>query len=279
MKIGFWNIAGKLSARKKPQKTIKKIVVDWFLESDLDIAVLLECGISVRELEADLKCLVHYEHCPSTVSGSYFSVFKKREIGLSNPIGSEESRIQTRRITLPFEKDISLVMIHYQSKREWNEVDQDAHLPVLKYYIDQLEQNVGHDRTIILGDFNMNPFQAGMVMSTGLHATMDKITAKEGSRIVAQKKFKYFYNPMWSFFGQEGKGEVNGTYYYRSAKPITYFWNIFDQVILRPSLIDVFNEKNLQIITAIKEQKLITSKGRIDETISDHLPVVFELNI
>jgi len=83
---------------------------------------------------------------------------------------------------------------------------------------------------------------------------------------------------MWSFFGEEGKGEVNGTYYYRKKGHICYYWNILDQVIFRPEVIEYFDEDSLQIITNTPNYNLLKSNGRVNEKISDHLPVMFKLN-
>jgi len=36
------------------------------------------------------------------------------------------------------------------------------------------ELGIGHERTVLMGDFNMNPFEIGMISATGLHAVMDR---------------------------------------------------------------------------------------------------------
>ena len=118
-----------------------------------------------------------------------------------------------------------------------------------------------------------------MVQTTGLHATMDKHTARKNYRTVSEIRYDFFYNPMWSFFGEKGKGITNGTYYYNSSKPICYFWNILDQVIIRPSLLDNFNEESLKIVTEINGVSLLNNDGIIYNKISDHLPISFEIHL
>ncbi|MFN0037665.1 MAG: hypothetical protein ACKVUS_21600 [Saprospiraceae bacterium] len=191
----------------------------------------------------------------------------------------EERRLAAWQIIDPIYGNFSLVMLHFQSRLHWSEADQNAHSSKLKLFIDDLEKQVSHDRTVVLGDFNMNPFQFGMVQAFGLHTTMDRRMAEMGSRMVDRDSYKFFYNPMWSFFGEKGKGQTNGTYFYRSANPIAYFWNIFDQVILRPSLLPAFDEDSLQILTNIRQTSLLNHTGVVDKNISDHLPVVFNLNL
>lgn len=181
---------------------------------------------------------------------------------------------------VPLYGNFSLVLVHFPSKLHWQDSDQNAYSSEVRYFVEQLEAQLGHDRTVLVGDFNMHPFQAGMVQATGLHATMDRRTAESERRVVQGKSYPFFYNPMWSFFGEKGKGEVNGTYFYPpSGQPLAYFWHVFDQVILRPSMLPVFDEDSLQIITRIGSTNLLTDKGVVHKNISDHLPVVFNLNL
>lgn len=275
MKIGFWNIASKQTVE------LNDLIFHWSQIFDLDILLLLECNISkvklLDSLNRDGKSRYFWSASP-LFENSYFSVFTKLEGTFSRPI-KEEKRIQARNVIDPVFGNFTLVLIHYQSRLNWDESDQNAHSSEIKYFIDSVEMIAGHDRTIVIGDFNMNPFQMGMVQTSGLHATMDRRIAEMGSRVLDGKIYKFFYNPMWSFFGEKGKGEVNGTYFYRAAKPVTYFWNIFDQVILRPSLLDIFDEESLQILTQIGNTKLLNQQNVVDTRISDHLPVVFELNL
>jgi|GEM_PF-2684582 len=83
--------------------------------------------------------------------------------------------------------------------------------------------------------------------------------------IVDGEHYKFLYNPMWSFFGEKGAREVNGTYFNKSVRPVSYFWNIFDQVILRPSLLATFDEDFLQISTRIGATNLLNPSGRIEK--------------
>ena len=64
--------------------------------------------------------------------------------------------------------------------------------------IAHVEENAGHQRTILVGDFNMNPFETGMVAARGLHGVMSRHIAQRGSRTVQGRSYPFFYNPMWS---------------------------------------------------------------------------------
>ena len=142
--------------------------------------------------------------------------------------------------------------------------------------VEEAETRVGHDRTVIIGDFNMNPFETGMVSADGFHAVMDRNIASKVSRTVGGKECKYFYNPMWQLMGDD-QNDCLGTYYYRGSH-ISYFWNTFDQVLLRPSLINYFQHKNLSIISKLRNETLIRN-NKIDKKVSAHLPILIKLDL
>jgi len=177
----------------------------------------------------------------------------------------------------PLGQKVYFVLVHLSSKLYYEGSDQDAMVPEIKKFIDTIETTNNSSNTIVLGDFNMDPFQNGMIQATGFHSTFDKRTARQGKRTIQGKEYKYFYNPMWSFYGELGKGDVHGSYYNAISKPICYFWNIFDQILLRPELLEFFDEDSLKILTSIDGTDLLNKHSRVNNEISDHLPVEFEL--
>jgi hypothetical protein len=83
-----------------------------------------------------------------------------------------------------------------------------------------------------------------------------------------------FYNPMWKFLSNEAP--PYGTYFYDSGGIVNYYWHIFDQVIMRPQLIEAFDDDSLSIVTQIGGTSLL-AKGKPDKQYSDHLPIFFSL--
>lgn len=121
----------------------------------------------------------------------------------------------------------------------------------------------------------MNPFESGVVSSEGLHAMMTKRIARAGSRKVSGENRPFFYNPMWRFFGERPDAPP-GTYYYpASGKVIAFHWNIFDQVLLRPELMDCL--KDVRILDRIGPMPLLKDQIPVHDVGSDHLPVLFVL--
>ena len=174
---------------------------------------------------------------------------------------------------------ITLVVCHLPSKLNNSDANQSELTEDIKEFIDRVEKKSGHHRTIICGDLNMNPFDEGLIKARGLHAVMERNIALKNAAIINGKKYYFFYNPMWSFLGDMGKGKVCGTMYYNSSKPINYYWHLYDQILMRPEMIPFFDDMKLDIITEISENKLITSNNIIDSKYSDHLPLIFKFNI
>lgn len=130
--------------------------------------------------------------------------------------------------------------------------------------------------SLIIGDFNMNPFERGMVAASAMHAIPSSDVARRYSRIIKDNEYSMFYNPMWNLYGDfDG---TPGTYFYRNSDYVCYFWNIFDQVIIHPSLIDNFDKKSLKIIKGINNTNFINKKGIPNKSISDHLPIFFKIS-
>ena len=85
---------------------------------------------------------------------------------------------------------------------------------------------------------------------------------------------------MWNLFGDKTPG-APGTYFYPdSGNPFVFFWNMFDQVLIRPELLDEFIYNELKIMTSIEDISLLNSRGVPDKiNYSDHLPIYFKLKL
>ena len=183
-----------------------------------------------------------------------------------------------RHLINPLYPDLILGVAHLPSKLYRNSEEQALLSTRFRTTIQGIEEQLGHSRTVLLGDFNMDPFEIGMVNSESFHAVMDRNTAIEESRIVEYEQRYFFYNPMWSMMGDLSDGPP-GTYYKRRGS-ISYFWHTFDQVLLRPSLIECFDTHSLAIITEVREESLLRDNGRPDtDKASDHLPIFFRLEL
>lgn len=265
--ILFWNI------NKKP---LLEDIVLLCRHHEVDILILAESTISdisvLRALNPgiDRKYLAPFN--PSSRLSFYFR-YPPESISLV----TDEGGIAIRRIRPPIGADMLLVALHLSSKLYMTEEDQKFQAIRTASVIQEAERRIGHTRTLVIGDFNMNPFEVGVVGADCFHAVMDRRIARKVSRSVQGKEQPFFYNSMWGLMGDLSPGPP-GTYYYSSSSYVSYFWNTFDQVLLRPDLLDVFSPEDLVIISEIGEKNLIKNFKISSET-SDHLPIMIKLAI
>ncbi len=112
---------------------------------------------------------------------------------------------------------------------------------------------------------------------------MSRSIAGERSRTVLTNPYTFFYNPMWSrmresFNVQTGIYSPPGTYYYRNSDHICYFWNTFDQVLIRPDLLERWDDESLQVISSVLDTSFLTpARHPGGKHGSDHLPILFKL--
>lgn len=263
----FWNVHRRVSA-----EAIAKLA--W--QHEVDVLILAECSLHPATLLLALNVeRTEFDYAPSPGCDK-IQIFTRFPPDFLLPL-EETPRLTIRRLALPGLSEILLAAVHLLDKGSVSEESQKFELSRLSRLIRQVEAREGNDRTVLLGDFNVNPFESGMVATDGLHAVMTRRIAASEARTVQSESFPFFYNPMWGFFGDHSTGPP-GTYHYRAAESVCYFWNIFDQVLLRPSLLGMFKNENLQILTGDLEVPLL-SKRKGTPRLSDHLPILFKLSL
>ena len=139
------------------------------------------------------------------------------------------------------------------------------------------EDRRNHRNTVFVGDFNMNPFDPGMTLVTGVHGLMTAQLARRSDRKYRNRAYRRFYNPMWGLFGDRTPGPA-GTHYWRSSQPHNTHWAMLDQVLVRPALIDKL--ATLAILDHDGKHSLLAADGAPDKKyLSDHLPIFFTLDV
>jgi Endonuclease/Exonuclease/phosphatase family len=265
----FWNINC---------KPLAPVIADLAQEQHADIVALVECNIEPHVLLTALNSVEgsDFHLAPGLSEGIRIFTRFSRSF-LTRIFNGESERLIIRRLSLPARLEVLLCVAHLPSKLYWSSDDQLHECIEIARKITEAEDKAGHQRTVLVGDFNMNPFETGLVTAGELHAVMSREVASGRSRTVQGREYRYFYNPMWNKFG-DANGNTAGSYFYRAPKPISYFWNVFDQVLIRPELAEKFDPKRLQILKSVGEESLVRGNGRPDSTrFSDHLPIVFEL--
>ena len=131
-------------------------------------------------------------------------------------------------------------------------------------------------KSIIVGDFNLQPYSRGIAGIFGFNATMSIPIAKKEFRSVEGEKRFYYYNPMWKLMGDNKL--VQGTYYVDSdQQDLSMFWYSFDEVLIRPYFIDRFNWEYFGLVEKTEMFNLIKDYKINKTKFSDHLPLKFEI--
>jgi hypothetical protein len=264
----FWNVGGADRAQ---------LIAKAAAERELDIVVLAESDVDVARFLAELEAGAGTGYfCPHSEVMRLQIFSRSQAFGLEEIYGSINGRLTVRTLVLDGFEFLFAAM-HLASKRYWDPLSQQVEVQSLADEIRDVEQRQGHRRTILVGDLNVNPFEHGVVAAAGLHAMMTKADIAKGSRVVQDKEYPFFYNPMWGLFGDRTPGPA-GSYYYRGGEQISYDWNLFDQLLLRPDALQ-FVEEKVELLTTISGVNLASELGRPNRAVgSDHFPLFFCIN-
>ncbi len=269
--IMFWNVG---------KKNLGQVVATLAEEYRVDIVILAEYPNTPTTILSTLnpRNNAQFEYCPS-VQETRLSIFTRFSANFVKPLLDAPSKYMTiRRIVLPARPSFTLAALHLASKRHTSEADQHSEAIDHATQIREIESVHQTEDTLVIGDFNMNPFEPGLVDASGFHAVMEKTTALQESRTVKGQEYPFFYNPMWNYLG-DISDFTPGTYFYRQGNKVVYFWNMFDQVLLRPALLPYFADDSVRIITKYGTTSLLDSSNRpYRKQFSDHLPILLTLN-
>lgn len=260
----FWNL------NRRP---LTRAVCDIVHEHTIDVVILAECDLSTSNLLGALNSNSSEFHVP-TAPVSCFKIFTRFRGDFMRP-RHDSPRLAIRRLVLPAREEITLVVLHLPSKLYFDPDSQMCEAIVAVDKIREEETEAGHDRTVVVGDFNMNPFDKGLVVAPGFHAVMARSIAARGSRQIQGREYPFFYNPMWNLIGD--RHPAAGTYYYERADHMTLFWNTFDQVLVRPALVRGLPVDSVRVLTTVKGDPLLRKGVPDKKNFSDHLPLVFDL--
>ena len=266
----LWNL------NRRPRQALLASLASQY---EVDVLMLIESSIPpavlLRTLNRDGMPGYHYV---PRIGCEKVEIFARFPESFIRPI-FETNRLTIRHLKLPGATDILLAITHYPSKLHWSDASQALGCVELSTHIKTAEEQVGHSRTVLVGDLNMNPFEDGVVGANGLHGVMTRRIAQRRRRVVQGGEYPFFYNPMWNLFGDDTPGPP-GTYYHSRSEHKVFFWNMFDQVLIRPELLPLFSNRDLRILQSDGNASLLTASGLPDTSVaSDHLPLFFRLSL
>lgn len=261
MKVLFWNTY--------KNTNINETISELTAENNASIIVLAEYIASVDDLLSSL--LLQY----GIKMQRYGSCCER--ITIIGSVSDVEVRFDSDHTTIQIinGKDI-LCCVHLNSKIfSDHEAQREILIDQLMQELCAIEKELGSENTMIVGDFNINPYDPSCIDARYLHSLPIYEETKRRTRTVAGNEYSMFYNPMWRFLGDEN--EPYGTYYCNNSGSVNTYWILYDQVIIRPALRKRFVDDSLRIITETQSKYLLDSNGHPDKTISDHLPIMFEI--
>lgn len=266
MNIVFWN---------NRTKSDFESIVDLIDYKNADIIGLAECTISTSKIIRELK-----KKYPKRDYHSITDIHDRLKVISSLPAnrfknfkGKYDSLFwNVNNVTHHF----NIVFVHLPSKLRWDSVSVNMEAINMSNHIREFERATKNKNTLLIGDFNLNPYEFGMRSSVGLHGVKDKFLAPKDKNIYGQD-YDRFYNPMWNFLGDQD--DVPGTYYFSRSDHDNPHWHTLDQVLIRSGVLSKYKKINVEIITDIKGETLIQSKSkRIKTKFSDHLPILITIN-
>jgi Endonuclease/Exonuclease/phosphatase family len=267
----FWNVMN---------KDLRALIASAVVERDVDILLLAESGVSDAEMAAALRIATGRDYAALSIDADKVRVFTRLAASQwrRRQTDALSARMAIWSIAVGKPPGILLAAAHFISKNNAREGKQAMLAVELAKEIGRVEDAVGHERTVVVGDLNMNPFEDGLIGAPALHAVMTTRLAERVERVVQGTTYRFFYNPMWGFFGDRTVGPP-GTYYHRAATVGDLFWHMMDQVLLRPIL--MHGLQDLAILDRIGGESLLTQPAGLPRDIacSDHLPLAFRLEL
>lgn len=262
MKYLFWNT-------HKNEK-INSVLCDLITENGISVVVLAEYTANMNELIQLLD--------RNGISMQQYPTIGCDRIQLLGVTGLDvEPHLQVDRYSIQvINSDLILCCVHLSSQiYSDNNEKREMEIEQIVHDVTTLENEMQTKDTIIVGDFNINPYDKDCMSARYFHSVPVYEEARRETREVLGNELSMFYNPMWNFLGDFC--EPYGTYYYNSSDTVNPYWNVYDQVILRPALRKRFVGSSLCIITKTAQTVLLDDKRHPQREISDHLPIMFEI--
>lgn len=275
IKCLFWNIN---------KKNLVQEIVESSLENEIDVIMLAEADnldsqYLIGQMARHNRKFIKKDLVPKNKGIMLFTGGNVKA-----NVYKEEKHFSVYKIHEE-KRNYLLVVLHLTSAMFKNEFARAQKTNIISRTINKLEESCKDEAqkagesdysTIVVGDFNLQPFSDGVIGAYGFNAVMDADIAKKISRTVDGQQVNFYFNPMWHLMGKrEG---IPGTYYsYSDQEDKSFYWYTYDQVLLRPALIDHFRWEEFGIIKQIGTKDLIRSGKIYKERYSDHLPIKFEV--
>jgi len=260
MRVLFWNLKG---------NNLTSYIEQLINEHNPDIAVFAEYGsVDFHQIEVDTHN--SYRHIIGIGGCDKVTILLKSTIPI---LFTHE---QSRYVIFSFEygeEYYSLAGIHLQDRWSTDTATRLVTIRRLIQDISNVESRCGSKRTVVIGDFNANPYDDELLLADAFNAVLFKDVIKQSETCkVADNTFRRFYNPILNYISEFTK--TYGSFHNTNGanSPI---WHCLDQVIVSKALCDQIS--NVQYLKRIGTQTLM-ARVKPNSAISDHLPLLVDIS-
>lgn len=224
--MSFWNV-GRLD---RPELMIGALAA----QHDADVILLAECDVRSADLVGAISDACggeSFSEVPPPESSSHRIRMISRDATGALEFMRGDDRVAVSEYRPTTGDPLIVAGVHLPSKLYSDPSDQAYWARRAVGNNHDVETQLGHMRTLVIGDFNMNPFEEGMIAIDAFNAVMEKgraRTPRERRGIIYHR----FYNPMWSRLGDDNEGPP-GTFFQQSGGSPAIYWHTLDQVLLR----------------------------------------------
>lgn len=260
LNILFWNLN---------RNSIEKDIVECLVENNIDIAIFAEYrAIDIVKIEKDLGRM--YAYVKGLQKDTKIMIIAKTTLEVT--VIQQQNRYSLCYVKNAIQEYL-LVGIHLEDRRNSEVADRiNKTIKPLVNDIELAEKLFECDNTIVIGDFNAEPYSEELLSKYSFNAVLFKAII-EKSEFTNPKSLprKRFYNPILHYISEDT--EMYGSFYYEDGH-MTSYWYCLDQVLVRKNLVDMI--KHVEYVKKIGNTNLL-KKNVPDKNISDHLPLLIKL--
>ena len=165
-RIVFWNVK---------KKNLTNFVCSIAASTNADVVVLAENHVSSKETLLALQTNVSQDfYFPEVISKSdqrFHCFCKNPQLDLSETHKADRTSVRKLQIG---HNNALLVLVHGIDIRNYDSENRQEFAHLLANHLRFLQEEKKTNKLILLGDFNMNPFERGMNVASGLNAMMTK---------------------------------------------------------------------------------------------------------
>jgi hypothetical protein len=262
MKFVYWN-----SKKHTDFATIKGLLADDVCPDVLFLAETDEKLIVSNYSELKKYGYEHFEN------PGCFRIIIIKKLGTRLNLGMQSDRFSALRDP---ENDVTIVSVHLPSQLHRSMDQSKLYFRQFRHEVDNEFGSSVEKNILIIGDFNVNPFETPMIGFDGFSASNSKNLRKEVTRDSELREL--YYNPTWTLYG---KNMFPGTLYY--DRPSGFSFDILehhflDQVVMSYCLSKKIAHESISIVKSTVNTDFLDNVTN-KTTHSDHLPLSYEYKL